>query len=171
MERFLQLFHNRPVAAALYKKLCKEIDQDQLLNLYRQESDFLEAGCLHFARSFTRRETEESKKCLYDAMKDFKDGQHLFPLKVAEDQVKLIRDQTDLESKYGLRVAGLPLFHTVLECVKGRHHKIAEQLRKDFKLSDSQFWWAKIRGLTQIGDYEELEKFSKQRKSPIGYEV
>lgn len=81
--------------------------------------------------------------------------------------MKLIRDQTDLESKYGLRVAGLPLFHTVLEvgidiklrahlkwfhlltrfdrvllnflqCVKGRHHKIAEQLRKDFKLSDSQ---------------------------------
>ena len=85
MDRYLQLFHNRPVAAALYKKvlylycqccatefwniggtiviqiipqllqLCKETDQDQLLNLYRQESDFLEAGCVYFTRSFSKR--------------------------------------------------------------------------------------------------------------------
>ena len=34
-----------------------------------------------------------------------------------------------------------------------------------------RFWWAKIRGLTHIGDYEELEKFSRQKRSPIGYEV
>ncbi len=33
------------------------------------------------------------------------------------------------------------------------------------------YWWAKIRGLAFIGDYEELERFSKQKKSPIGYEV
>ena len=81
--------------------------------------------------------------------------------------------------------------------MKNRHGKLAEQLRKDFKISDSQyvvcivttlpptqcvcvcvcvcvcgrFWWAKLRGLAHIGDYEELERFSKQRKSPIGYEV
>ena len=35
----------------------------------------------------------------------------------------------------------------------------------------NRFWWVKIRALAQVGDYEELEKFSKQKKSPIGYEV
>lgn len=35
-------------------QLCREVDQDQLLNLHRQESDFLEAGCLLFAQSFER---------------------------------------------------------------------------------------------------------------------
>lgn len=35
----------------------------------------------------------------------------------------------------------------------------------------NRFWWVKIRGLAEVGDYEELEKFSKQKKSPIGYEV
>lgn len=35
----------------------------------------------------------------------------------------------------------------------------------------SRYWWAKIRGLAAIGDYAELERFSKQKKSPIGYEV
>ena len=34
-----------------------------------------------------------------------------------------------------------------------------------------RYWWAKIRALSAIGDYEELERFSRQRKSPIGYEV
>ena len=33
------------------------------------------------------------------------------------------------------------------------------------------YWWAKIRGLADIPDFEELERFSKQKKSPIGYEV
>lgn len=35
----------------------------------------------------------------------------------------------------------------------------------------NRFWWVKIRALAEVGDYEELEKFSKQKKSPIGYEV
>ena len=34
-----------------------------------------------------------------------------------------------------------------------------------------RYWWVKIRALAESGDYEELEKFSKQKKSPIGYEV
>ena len=33
------------------------------------------------------------------------------------------------------------------------------------------YWWAKIRGIVEIPDFEELERFSKQKKSPIGYEV
>ena len=40
------------------------------------------------------------------------------------------------QNNTGLRTQGLRL--NFLQCVKGRHHKIAEQLRKDFKLSDSQ---------------------------------
>lgn len=90
-------------------------------------------------------------------------------MQATEEQVKLMQDQSDIESKYGVRVKGLSLFHTVLEvgltndctkwlcqllklryfvmliirfvylqCVKGRQPKIAEQLRKEFKLSDSQ---------------------------------
>ena len=34
-----------------------------------------------------------------------------------------------------------------------------------------RFWWAKLKGLTDVANFEELEKFSKQKKSPIGYEV
>ena len=36
-------------------QLCKESDQEQLLNLYKQESDFMEVGCTHFAQSFRKK--------------------------------------------------------------------------------------------------------------------
>jgi hypothetical protein len=38
-------------------------------------------------------------------------------------------------------------------------------------IASQRYWWAKVSGLGAIGDYEELEKFSRQKKSPIGYEV
>lgn len=170
MDRYLQLFHHRPVAAALFKKLCKEIDQEQLLNLHRQESDFIEAGCLLFAQSFRKKDEIERNRCLHSAKKEFHEGQHLFHQKVVEEQEKLLKEQADIERKYSFNVKGLTLFDTILECVKNRQPKLAEHLRREFKISDNQFWWAKIRGLAHIGDYEEMERFSKQKKSPIGYE-
>ena len=34
-----------------------------------------------------------------------------------------------------------------------------------------RYWWAKIRGLADVPDFEELDRFSRSKKSPIGYEV
>lgn len=34
-----------------------------------------------------------------------------------------------------------------------------------------RFWWLKINALGEIGDWVELEKFSKGKKAPVGMEV
>lgn len=34
-----------------------------------------------------------------------------------------------------------------------------------------RFWWLKLKALAEKGDWEELEKFAKSKKSPIGYLV
>lgn len=34
-----------------------------------------------------------------------------------------------------------------------------------------RYWWLKISALATRGDWEEMEKFSKSKKSPIGYLV
>lgn len=48
----------------------------------------------------------------------------------------------------------------------------AEKMRKDFKLSDtSETWWhLKAKNLAKGHLWDELEKFSKSKKSVIGYE-
>ncbi|XP_064405910.1 vacuolar protein sorting-associated protein 16 homolog isoform X2 [Halichondria panicea] len=115
MDKYLQLFHHRPVAAALYRKLCKEVDQEQLLNLHRQESDFLEAGCLQFAQSFRQKDPEQQRSSLEGAVKEYKDGQHMFHLRVAEEQGKLSKEQAEISRKCGIRVTGESLYVTIYE--------------------------------------------------------
>lgn len=34
-----------------------------------------------------------------------------------------------------------------------------------------RLWWLKLTALANLEDWEELEKFSKSKKSPIGYLV
>jgi hypothetical protein len=53
----------------------------------------------------------------------------------------------------------------------GRKYKQAETIKKDLRISDKKFWWLKVRALAYNKDWAELDRFSKVRKSPIGYEV
>jgi len=43
------------------------------------------------------------------------------------------------------------------------------RIKSDFKVPDRRFWWIKIKALAYIRDWAGLEKFSKEKKSPIGY--
>lgn len=49
--------------------------------------------------------------------------------------------------------------------------KLAERLRTDYKVPDRHFWWLRLQTMAENGTWEELEKFAKSKKSPIGYEV
>ena len=40
-----------------------------------------------------------------------------------------------------------------------------------FLVSIHRFWWLKVEALAEAGEWLELEKFAKSKKSPIGYEV
>jgi hypothetical protein len=44
-------------------------------------------------------------------------------------------------------------------------------MKKDFQLTEKRFWFTKIKALAQAKKWDELEKFSKSKKSPIGYMV
>lgn len=47
--------------------------------------------------------------------------------------------------------------------------KRASKIKSDFKVPDKRYWWIKIKALIQIKDWVSLEKFAKEKKSPIGY--
>ncbi|XP_068762410.1 vacuolar protein sorting-associated protein 16 homolog [Montipora capricornis] len=65
-----------------------------------------------------------------------------------------------------------PTNHSVssLKCVLEGDLKVAEQLKKEFKVPDKRFYWLKVRALAESHNWLELDKFSKSRKSLIGYE-
>lgn len=49
-------------------------------------------------------------------------------------------------------------------------HKQAERMKSDYKMPDRRYWWLRIQVLAETYQWDELEKFSKSKKSPIGFE-
>lgn len=43
-------------------------------------------------------------------------------------------------------------------------------MKNEYKVQDRRYWWIRIQVLADHFHWDELEKFSKSRKSPIGYE-
>lgn len=48
--------------------------------------------------------------------------------------------------------------------------KTAEKKRTEYKMPDKRYWWLRIDVLAETFQWDELDKFSKAKKSPIGYE-
>ncbi|NXF42342.1 VPS16 protein, partial [Nyctibius bracteatus] len=92
-----------------------------------------------------------------------------FAAQATEDQIKLLRLQRHLQEDLDKPYLDLSLHDTVSNLILDGHHKRAEQLYREFKIPDKRYWWLKISALATRGDWEEMEKFSKSKKSPIGY--
>uniref|UniRef100_A0A674KBK7 Vacuolar protein sorting-associated protein 16 homolog n=1 Tax=Terrapene triunguis TaxID=2587831 RepID=A0A674KBK7_9SAUR len=86
-----------------------------------------------------------------------------------EDQIKLLRMQRRLQDELDKPYVDYSLHDTVYGLILDGNHKRAEQLYRDFRIPDKRFWWLKIGALAEREDWEEMEKFSKSKKSPIGY--
>lgn len=68
------------------------------------------------------------------------------------------------------RFHGLSIHDTIKRLLILGDIKQAEKLRSEYKLPDKHFWWVRIQILAEQFQWDELEKFSKFKKSPIGYE-
>lgn len=65
---------------------------------------------------------------------------------------------------------GLPVHDTIKRLLILGDLKNAEKKRTEYKVPEKRFWWLRIQVLSETYQWEELEKFSKAKKSPIGYE-
>ena len=79
--------------------------------------------------------------------------------------------QQQLEKDTHQPFTGLSVSETIYKCtVLGQQSK-ASKVKSEFKVPDKRMWWIKLRALVEVRDWENLEKFAKSKKSPIGYEV
>ncbi|KPP61981.1 vacuolar protein sorting-associated protein 16-like [Scleropages formosus] len=140
---FFMTLRNQPVALSLYRQFCKHQEPETLKDLFNQDDDHQELGNFYVRASYQEGATEE--------------------------EIRLLRFQRRVEEEKGERVLGCSL-HDTLHCLLTLGlHKQAEQLYKDFRVPDKRYWWLKLTALAEKEDWEELEKFAKSKKSPIGY--
>ncbi|KFM68340.1 hypothetical protein X975_12661, partial [Stegodyphus mimosarum] len=159
-----------PVAHSLYLKLCKEQDLQQLRMSYSQESDFNSEGDCLVMESYQTKKIELRSSLLQEALNSYKKAKNEFAIQITEDQLKLMKYQSMFEEKFPQNFCDLSLHQTMKQLLTQREFKLADDLRKEFKVPDKRYWWLQITVLADGGDWLELEKFSRSKKSPIGYE-
>lgn len=167
---FFMTLRNQPMALSLYRQFCKHQELETLKDLYNQDDNHQELGSFHIRASYAAEERIEGRvAALQTAADAFYKAKNEFAAKATEDQMRLLRLQRRLEDELGDRFLDLSLHDTVATLILGGHNKRAEQLARDFRIPDKRLWWLKLTALAELEDWEELEKFSKSKKSPIGY--
>lgn len=68
------------------------------------------------------------------------------------------------------QLLGLSVHNTIRQLLTLGDLKQAEKLKNEYKVQDRRFWWLRIQVMSEHFQWDELERFSKSKKSPIGYE-
>uniref|UniRef100_A0A8B9XJ95 Vacuolar protein sorting-associated protein 16 homolog n=1 Tax=Bos mutus grunniens TaxID=30521 RepID=A0A8B9XJ95_BOSMU len=167
---FFMTLRNQPMALSLYRQFCKHQELETLKDLYNQDDNHQELGSFHIRASYAAEERIEGRvAALQTAADAFYKAKNEFAAKATEDQMRLLRLQRRLEDELGGQFLDLSLHDTVTTLILSGQNKRAEQLARDFRIPDKRLWWLKLTALADLEDWEELEKFSKSKKSPIGY--
>ncbi|KAK6157102.1 hypothetical protein DH2020_011350 [Rehmannia glutinosa] len=58
---------------------------------------------------------------------------------------------------------------TIRTCIVLGNHRAANRVKTEFKVSEKRWYWLKVFALATIRDWDALEKFSKEKRPPIGY--
>ncbi|KAK2098713.1 Vacuolar protein sorting-associated protein 16 [Saguinus oedipus] len=109
------------------------------------------------------------KSGLRTATNVFYKAKNEFAAKATEDQMQLLWLRRSLEYKLGGQFLHLSLHDIFTALILGGCNKHAEQLARDFCIPVKRLWWLKLTVLADLEDWEDLEKFSKSKKLPIGY--
>lgn len=159
-----------PLAMALYIKYCQSHNRETLRDIYNQYDDFHSQATWFISESYQRKNVSSREALLQSAQENFKLARNDANAALTEEQIKLLRYQRSLEDTLHESIVGKPLHDTVKILLLHNESKLAEKLRSEYRISDRRYWWLRVQCLAAQGMWNELEKFSKSKKSPIGYE-
>uniref|UniRef100_A0A3B5MEK5 Vacuolar protein sorting-associated protein 16 homolog n=1 Tax=Xiphophorus couchianus TaxID=32473 RepID=A0A3B5MEK5_9TELE len=166
---FFMTLRNQPVALSLYRQFCKLQEPQTLKDLFNQDDDHQELGNFYVTSSYRDKRLEGRLAQLQSAVDEYNKAKNDFAAKATEEEMRLLRFQRKLDDEKGAGLLGLSLQATMEALMSLGLHKQAEQLYRDFRVPDKRYWWLKLTSLAEKEQWEELEKFSKSKKSPIGY--
>ncbi|XP_011500721.1 PREDICTED: vacuolar protein sorting-associated protein 16 homolog [Ceratosolen solmsi marchali] len=157
-----------PLAMTLYIKYCQNHNRETLRDIYNQYDDYYSQALWFIKESYQNSTSRDAM--LQSALDHFKLSKHDANSCLIDEQIKLLRYQRSLEETLHESVVGKPLHDTVKVLLLHNEIKLADKLRSEYKFPDRRYWWLRIQCLAEQGLWNELEKFSKYKKSPIGYE-
>lgn len=158
------------LAQSLYIKYSFVTNNKELHDIYSQESDFNAQAALHLKDAYKPKNSGTREASLAAARQSYKNARNDFLATACDEQLKLLKFQRDLEDKFRREFLGRSLYDTVEILLSLKEFKLANTLRAEFKVPDRRYWWLRIIVLSKNKEWRQLEDFSKEKKSPIGYE-
>ncbi|KAG8824734.1 hypothetical protein FRC17_009032 [Serendipita sp. 399] len=160
-------------AAKLLQLYARDQNREMLRDFYYSDDRRVDSGLLLMEEASLQEDITARFNSTKAAQKFFsEDRERGFEAKMVEESAKLLALQQTLEKDVDGKSAfiGLSVSDTIMLCIQCGLNKRAERIRADWRVSDRQFWWLKLRALTEAKAWDELDAFSKYKKSPIGYE-
>ncbi|XP_066599627.1 vacuolar protein sorting-associated protein 16 homolog [Prorops nasuta] len=172
---FQMFIKHCPLAMALYIKYCQSHNRETLRDIYNQNDDFHSQAIWFITESYQKKNTASRDALLQSAQENFKHARNDTNASLTEEQIKLLRYQRTIEETLSIvssneTIVGESLHDTVKFLLMKNELKHADKLRSELKVPDRRYWWLRIQCLADNDSWEELDKFSKSKKSPIGYE-
>uniref|UniRef100_A0A6B0VFB1 Vacuolar protein sorting-associated protein 16 homolog n=1 Tax=Ixodes ricinus TaxID=34613 RepID=A0A6B0VFB1_IXORI len=147
-----------------------EWDLQKLEALYDVGDNFTGVAECKIMESYRTPRVEQRLALLQAAATKYRQAKNDFCATQTEDQLRLMKHQLKYEGRFNDKFDGLSVQQTMRRLMEIKEMKLAEDLCKEFKVPEKRFWWLKLSVLAEGNQWIELEKFSKSKKSPIGYE-
>ncbi|XP_065335778.1 vacuolar protein sorting-associated protein 16 homolog isoform X2 [Cloeon dipterum] len=168
---FLYYIREFPMAQALHLKYCREHNKETWKSIYEQEDDFNSLGACSIREAYEPKNSSTMEMILNSAAEYYKKGKSENYQSLCEEHARLLRQQRAMQEKLNTsNFVGLSVNATLKKLLLMKEHKLAEKLKQEYKIPDRRYHWVKIATLGEQEDWAELERFSKAKKSPIGYE-
>jgi len=107
---------------------------------------------------------------LVSAQEMYKKGKNDFMANLCEEQHKLLKYQLQWDEQFDREFRDLSLRDTIKNLLSLKQTKLAEKLKSEFKVSDKMYWSIRLQTHAEQGEWMEIEKMAKSKKTPGGFE-
>ncbi|XP_026473948.1 vacuolar protein sorting-associated protein 16 homolog [Ctenocephalides felis] len=170
LSKFQMIIRNFQVAQSLYLKYSQGKNREALRDIYIQEDDYNSQAALYITESLEPKNSTTRDTVLSAAQEAFKKARNEIGVTLCDETRKLYKYQRRLEEKFERSFMGLSIHQTAKALLKLQQIKLADNFKSEYKIPDRRYWWLRIESYAENDEWSELEKFSKARKSPVGYE-
>lgn len=171
LAQFFRMINNKPTAASLIERYSRQQDLPLLKDYYYQADRRADGANVFFQESFDADELQTRLDKVRAGLKLLADSrENAFQSKILEEHATLLKSQHAMAADLGESFDGLSVTETIAKLVKTGQSSCAAKIKGEHKISDRRFWWIKLRALAERRDWDEIDQFSKSKKSPIGYE-
>ncbi|KAL7729315.1 hypothetical protein ACLKA6_008893 [Drosophila palustris] len=169
LSNFHMIIREYPLALNMYKKIMTESSRTALYDIYNTEDDHKSIAEYHFYNAIDSEGLESNLSTIGNS---YAQGRCTVEAELCTDTSRILKQQRSYASRQNntSSMNGLSIHDTMLQLLRMGDLKEAEKIKSDYKVPDRRFWWMRIITLAEKLNWVELEKFSKNKKSPIGYE-